>query len=619
MNEELKIALTSDPDFKHWYEASVSYYNIDEETLITDDEFDELTEILKARYLQAQSPIPLFIYNCLINGIQQSTGEIKIIDSSNGNIDTSQISLKKIKDSGSKTIAEVKKFLTNGTYNQNTTELFIAPKLDGISLKLKFKTENNPLLIQTRGGQDVTKELQNNPDIVNLIERFNNNEFNFTILHSELVIDKKVFKTKYSDEYENARNCIVGVLKTNPNDLRFIVCTDGIQPVNINFNVWKKLIPGLNLEIYFKTNYKNNLYPFQVDGMVIGHNLNPDEYQIKNNYPLNMVALKFKAESVQTEIIGIEWTIKKSGKLTPVFHIKPVTLDGTTVTKASGYSYHTLKSKKIGIGSIITIHKSGDIIPTVDKVISRSVEWNLPKNVDYVENGKHIYTIQNTEEQKIQKFTLGLKLLQLDGIGPVVSEKIGRLVEYNIIKLFDTNFKPDIKIMLGSDSANWSRFEQFYNIKNIPLDQLIEILQIDNCGKTLSKKFADIMVGKVIDTKGMNKQLLKDTCVTGGKYNLIIKEAMSKLKEYGIKVIKPIEISEDCFSFEMTGNPPGMTKQEFINKLKIKSPNCIHTSLTKNTTYLFVDDINSNSGKINKARKYGTTIMSYIEALKHNF
>ena len=619
MNEELKIALTSDPDFKHWYEASVSYYNIDEETLITDDEFDELTEILKARYLQAQSPIPLFIYNCLINGIQQSTGEIKIIDSSNGNIDTSQISLKKIKDSGSKTIAEVKKFLTNGTYNQNTTELFIAPKLDGISLKLKFKTENNPLLIQTRGGQDVTKELQNNPDIVNLIERFNNNKFNFTILHGELVIDKKVFKTKYSDEYENARNCIVGVLKTNPNDLRFIVCTDGIQPVNINFNVWKKLVPGLNMELYFKANYKNDIYPYQVDGMVIGHNLNPDEYQIKNNYPLNMVALKFKAESVQTEVINIEWTIKKSGKLTPVLHVKPVLLDGSTVSKASAYSYHTLKSKKIGIGSIITIHKSGDIIPTVDKVISRSVEWNLPKNVDYVENGKHIYTIQNTEEQKIQKFTLGLKLLQLDGIGPVVSEKIGRLVEYNIIKLFDTNFKPDIKIMLGSDSANWSRFEQFYNIKNIPLDQLIEILQIDNCGKTLSKKFADIMVGKVIDTKGMNKQLLKDTCVTGGKYNLIIKEAMSKLKEYGIKVIKPIEISEDCFSFEMTGNPPGMTKQEFINKLKIKSPNCIHTSLTKNTTYLFVDDINSNSGKINKARKYGTTIMSYIEALKHNF
>lgn len=604
----LNASKSYDADFNTWYLASVAYYDINEESLISDDEFDELTEILRNRYNIPQTEEQNFIIGCVNKGIQLSTGELKIEHS----IKTEQISLKKIKDSGSKTIMEIRKFLSTGNYNQNTTTLFIGPKLDGHSLKIII--ENDLKLIQTRGGQDLTNELKNNPDITDLVKNHKNKTF-----HGELVIDKKIFDEKYSDEYENPRNCIGGVLKTNPNDLRFIVCTDGIQPVNINFNVWKKLIPGLNLEIYFKTNYKNNLYPFQVDGMVIGHNLKPDEYQIKNNYPLNMVALKFKAESVQTEVINIEWTIKKSGKLTPVLHVKPVTLDGSTVSKASAYSYHTLKSKKIGIGSIITIHKSGDIIPTVDKVISRSVEWNLPKNVDYVENGKHIYTIQNTEEQKIQKFTLGLKLLQLDGIGPVVSEKIGRLVEYNIIKLFDTNFKPDIKIMLGSDSANWSRFEQFYNIKNIPLDQLIEILQIDNCGKTLSKKFADIMVGKVIDTKGMNKQLLKDTCVTGGKYNLIIKEAMSKLKEYGIKVIKPIEISEDNFTFEMTGNPPGMTKQEFVNKLKIKSPNCIHTSLTKNTTYLFVDDINSNSGKINKARKYGTTIMSYIEALKHNF
>ena len=94
---------------------------------------------------------------------------------------------------------------------------------------------------------------------------------------------------------------------------------------------------------------------------------------------------------------------------------------------------------------------------------------------------------------------------------------------------------------------------------------------------------------------------------------------MSKLKQYGIKVIKPIEISEDSFSFEMTGNTPGMTKQEFISKLKIKSPNCVHTSLTKDTKYLFVDDVNSNSGKINKGRKYNTIIMSYSDALKHDF
>ena len=608
----LQAARLYDSDFELWYGASQIYYDINEsEDILTNEEFDELTEKLIEKYNTPQSEEQNFIIGVVRGGIQLHTGDF-LIPENKSQINTSQISLKKIKYNGSKTIMETKKFLSTGIYNQNEHKLFLSPKLDGISLKIKTQPE---LLIQTRGGQNVTNELKSNLDIIALLSKLNDTKH--TIVHGELVIDKKVFKEKYSDEYENPRNCIVGVLKTNPNDLRFIVCTDGLQPANINFNIWKELTPGINLEQYFIQNFKNDVFPFQVDGMVIGHKLKSEsEFQVKNNYPLNMVAIKFKAESVQTEITDIEWTIKKSGKLTPILHVKPIFLDGSTVTKASGYSYHTLKSKRIGIGSQITIHKSGDIIPTVDRVLSRSTEWNLPTDIDWQEDGKHIKTIQNTETQQSQKFILGLKLLQLDGIGPVISEKIGQIVEYDIIRLFDTNFKPDIKILLGSDSANWSRFEQFYNIKTIPLDQLIEMLQIDNCGKTLSRKFAEIMTGKQVDTKGMNKQLLKDVCSSGGKYNTLVKESMNKLKQYGIKVIKPIEVSEDSFSFEMSGDFKKMSKNDFVIELKKSKPNWVHSTLNKNTNYLIVDDLNTNTSKANKARKYNIKIITYDEALK---
>lgn len=608
----LQAARLYDSDFELWYRASQIYYDINEsEDILTNEEFDELTEKLIEKYNTPQSEEQNFIIGVIRGGIQLHTGDF-LIPENKSQINTSQISLKKIKYNGSKTIMETKKFLSTGIYNQNEHKLFLSPKLDGISLKIKTQPE---LLIQTRGGQNVTNELKSNLDIIALLSKLNDTKH--TIVHGELVIDKKVFKEKYSDEYENPRNCIVGVLKTNPNDLRFIVCTDGLQPANINFNIWKELTPGINLEQYFIQNFKNDVFPFQVDGMVIGHKLKSEsEFQVKNNYPLNMVAIKFKAESVQTEITDIEWTIKKSGKLTPILHVKPIFLDGSTVTKASGYSYHTLKSKRIGIGSQITIHKSGDIIPTVDRVLSRSTKWNLPTDIDWQEDGKHIKTIQNTETQQSQKFILGLKLLQLDGIGPVISEKIGQIVEYDIIRLFDTNFKPDIKILLGSDSANWSRFEQFYNIKTIPLDQLIEMLQIDNCGKTLSRKFAEIMTGKQVDTKGMNKQLLKNVCSSGGKYNTLVKESMNKLKQYGIKVIKPIEVSEDSFSFEMSGDFKKMSKNDFVIELKKSKPNWVHSTLNKNTNYLIVDDLNTNTSKANKARKYNIKIITYDEALK---
>lgn len=626
--ENLQKLFEFDADFKLWYESSEKYYDINNEdgSDIPDDEFDELTESLKEKYLQIHNEnkhneITDSILKFVMDGIQTDNGLVEAT--------SEQISLEKIKYKGSQVTSEIQKFFKKGKAYNTSQIMYVGPKEDGNSIKVKFNidSENNYTLtlIQTRGGQDLTELLKHNLDIIALPKRLKEmtSQYNrkFPIIHGELVLAKDIYKNKYADEYENVRNAVSGVLKKNVNDLRFIAFSDGKSPYNINFNVWETLTPGTNLELYFKQKFKNDGYPFQVDGLVVGFKVKDEDFEIKGKYPLNMVAIKFKAESVKTVVTDINWTIKKSGKLTPVLEVKAVQLDGTTVTAASCYSYSFLKTKRIGIGSVITIHKSGDIIPTVDKVLSYSTEMKLP-NYDFTEKGKHIF-VMNSEEQKEQKFILGLKLLQLDGIGPVVSTKIGKIVDFNIISLFDNTFKPDIRIMLGSDSANWNRFEQFYNIKNLPLDNLIEILQIDNCGHVLSRKFGLIMTTKpgemAIDTKGMNKELLKEVCGSGGKYNILIKESIAKLQSFGVKVIKPIQVSEDSFSFEMTGNPPGMTKQEFINQLKIKSPNCVHTTLTKETTYLFVEDVNGNSGKINKGRKYNTKIMSYEEALKHNF
>ena len=260
-----------DSDFKDWVKASIDYYDINLIAELSDEEFDELTENLQNKYSFVNDDSNTnenakLIYLVVTKGIALTDGAIRI-----EHTNTEQVSLKKIKDIGSKTIMEVKKFLSNGTYEQNKTPLVIGPKLDGISLKIKFETSNQKLLIQTRGGQDITNELKSNLDIISLINKHSSNKLKTNILHGELVIDKKTFIEKYSDEYENPRNCIVGVLKTNPMDLRFVVCTDGLQPENINFNIWNELPPGLNLEQYFKNNYKNDFFPFQVDGMVIGH------------------------------------------------------------------------------------------------------------------------------------------------------------------------------------------------------------------------------------------------------------------------------------------------------------------------------------------------------------
>ena len=588
--EMLSIDNDTIEKINHWVEASDAYYN--DEPIMSDPEFDELTEEL--RNLTTQNKSYNFILEIINTKIQTLNGLVDAVE-----ITSEMISLKKIKWSGLTTINEIIRFLNP----KRSTEIinYYALKLDGMAIKVS--KQNNVVKILTRGGQDVTDLLINHHQI-RTIER--------PITHGELVIKKSVFDEKYSvengGEYENPRNCILGVLKQNPNDLDFIECTDGVSPL-VGGNSFWKLYKGENLEpFYFVMKEK---YHYQIDGIVIGHFV--EKQEIKENYPMNLVAVKFKSPSAKTKVIGIEWTQKKSGNLTPVILVTPVKLDGSTITKVSGYNYSNLKKSKIGIGSEILITKSGDIIPVVEKVLTRSENIPMPE-IDYIISGKHLISMNN-EESIIYRFILGLKLLNIDGIGDTIATQIGSVVNNDIIELFNTENKPKIISVLGT-GAVWQKFENFYNTKNISLDLLIELLQFNNCGKTLSKRFANIILKQTNDTKGIDKNVLNNVCRGEGFKK--INESMKRLQTYGIRVTKPLEINDSTVSFEMTGTPPGMTKQEFIKQLKIKYPNSVHVTLTKETKYLFVDNVNGTSSKLNKARKYNTKIVTYSEALTKN-
>lgn len=578
-----------------WIEASEAYY-LTEDLIMSDEMFDDLTDELKI--IGKDYPFILEIIN---TKIQTKDGLLNIEE-----VTSQMISLFKIKYNGMMTLTEINKFL-NPTRNPHITNLmYYGLKYDGMAIKVS--KQNGVILILTRGGQDVTDMLINHKDIRN-IER--------PITHGELVIKKSIFDEKYSvengGEYENPRNCILGVLKQNPDDLDFIECTDGISPLRIAtnkngpFQEWQQ--NQFNLEqYYFKA--KNDIkQEYQIDGIVIGYKV--EKQEIKDNYPLNIVAIKFKSPSVKTKVIGIDWTQKKSGNLTPVILVEPVKLDGSTISKVSGYNFSNLKKNHIGIGAEVLITKSGDIIPIVEKVLSRSSNIPMPTE-DYIISGKNLIAVNN-EESIIYRFILGLKLLNIDGIGPTIAEKIGSMINYDIIELFNTENKPKIISVIGT-GAVWNKFETFYQTRNIGLDLLIELLQFDRTGKTLSKKFAEIILKQTSDTSGIDKNVLNNVCRGEGFKK--INDSMVILAKYGVKVTKPIKINDDTISFEMSGSPSnGLTKNEFIKKIKERYPNSTHTTLTKDTKYLFVDSLTSSSSKLNKARKYNTKIILYSDAL----
>ena len=608
--------------------ASKKYYT-EAFAHISDSEFDALSE-----KIEKEQPK---VFAWLQSVIFDKDKFVRKTEKNGPDFTQEMISLFKIKENNRPAIciSEVRRFLCP---NNQAKQLYIAPKLDGCSLKVTYESTPDKYgyyqisSIITRGGIDVTELVK----IV--VNRYTHNvcpinHKTFTIT-GELVIEKEVFARKYSSEvggdYENPRNFVAGCLKRKEldsevlSDLAFVPCTDGINPITKNsVRLYKDDMYIDNKPTFITVNlqtqslselyksYKSDDFMYLCDGIVIGYIEEDGIRKVKDNYPLNMVAVKFPAPTAHAEVIDIEWSQKKSGKLTPKLILKPTRLDGSTIGACAGYNYEYLKSKRIGIGSLVEIEKSGDIIPVVRKVVRASKELKLP-NVDYKISGKHLIAINN-EESKRFKFKQALKLLQLPNIGDVNSEIIGNVVDYDIFKCFDPAFTPHIATALSGSNAVFAGFKEIYNIKNIHLNLLLELMQFNDVGPKTAFKLAQLITRQSTDTTNVSANALdvirsKDTMAY---VNNIIKS----LAKLGIRVLPPVQTSEDSLTYEMSGNPPGMTKQEFEKRLKQLYPNAVHTTLSKTTNILFVNMLSSATSKALKARKYNIRIVTYSDVL----
>lgn len=116
---------------------------------------------------------------------------------------------------------------------------------------------------------------------------------------------------------------------------------------------------------------KRMALPYEIDGIVIKVN----EFSVQNDIgftvkaPRWAIAYKFPAEESLTEILDIEWTVGRTGVVTPTAIMTPVRLAGTTVGRASLHNVDLIRKRDIRLRDTVVIHKAGDIIPEVTRVI----------------------------------------------------------------------------------------------------------------------------------------------------------------------------------------------------------------------------------------------------------
>ena len=116
---------------------------------------------------------------------------------------------------------------------------------------------------------------------------------------------------------------------------------------------------------------KRQELPYEIDGMVIKVNdfATQEEIGYTVKAPRWAIAYKFPAEEAQTVVRDVEWTVGRTGVVTPTAVMNPVQLAGTTVRRASLHNIDLMKERDIRLEDTVVIHKAGDIIPEVTRVI----------------------------------------------------------------------------------------------------------------------------------------------------------------------------------------------------------------------------------------------------------
>ena len=405
------------------HEANIQYHSYKqnkEAPILSDAEFDIAKDYLERKYPDAPA----------LNEVGA-----ELIDKQKVKLPINMPSMNKIKPSTD--ALKTWKHKYKGDY-------VLSCKLDGVSGL--YHTMNNEYKLYTRGngthGQDVSHLLKaiSLPKLENIMIR------------GEFIVKKSTFDSKYKDEFANIRNMVAGIINRKTVDKKAknvdFVAYEVIEPVlkpSEQMDFLKK--HGFNTVQYeTKENVTNeilsdilmdwrNNYAYEIDGIIVTNN---KTYSRLEGNPDHAFAFKMviSDQVAETQVTDVIWTASKDGYLKPRVRINPVHIGGVKIEYATGFNGNFIESNKIGIGAIIQIVRSGDVIPYIKDVTTPAESAKMP-TVPYTWNDTHIDIIlQDKQDDPVvleKRITAFFTSLDVDGLS---SGNVKRLIQagYNTIQ-----------------------------------------------------------------------------------------------------------------------------------------------------------------------------------------
>lgn len=510
-------------------------------------------------------------------------------------------------------------------------------KLDGVSGM--YSTEGDEAKLYTRGngimGQDVS----------HMIPYLRLPKENGIVIRGEFIIPKDVFEQKYASDFSNPRNFVAGVVnqkKIMPDrigDLDF-VAYEVIKPeskpseqmdmlTNMDVEVVRFLIENSvsnellsELLVEWRESYK-----YEIDGVIC---CNDQIYDRKRGNPDHAFAFKMVLgdQVAEAKVVGVIWTPSKDGYLKPRVQIEPVVLGGVNIEYATGFNAKFIVDNKIGVGAVISLVRSGDVIPHIVSVVRPAPEPMMPTE-EYKWNATHVDIMlvdkkaNSTVNQKV--VTAFFKTIGVDGLGPGNVKKIiaaGYSTIPQIIAMSREQFMEVEGFKKKLSDKIYDGIHEKLDAADLPT--LMDATNIFGRGfgkkkfKAILNEHPDIITSKLSDAEKV--ELVKSV---SGMAKKTAEKFVSKLPEFvqwcteaGVTNKLNYAAAESGPKVDQS-NPlygkkivmTGFRDKELVAAIEALGASN-GSSVSKNTFVVLVKDKDEDTGKADQARKLGVPLMT---------
>jgi NAD-dependent DNA ligase len=330
----------------------------------------------------------------------------------------------------------------------------ISCKLDGVSGL--YCTEQGKARLYTRGDGKFGQDISHLIPYLNLPPKMG------ICIRGEFIIAKNTFAEKYASTFANPRNMVAGLINHKHTDsafyeklrdVRFVayeVITPSLKPSE-QFCFLKQLS---NIDIcYHKPMHSSLLsnellsqllvemrgqYIFETDGIIVSDD-HAHERPVGNPEYAFAFKMALSEQMSHAKVVDVLWSASKDGYLKPRVQFEPIFLGGVKIEYATGFNAAFILQNKIGVGAVVEIIRSGDVIPHIKQVVVQATTPLLPTDCEWAWNETNVDIVVSNlcdNESVIEKtVTLFFKEIGVDGLGPGTVKKICKAGFNSIVKV----------------------------------------------------------------------------------------------------------------------------------------------------------------------------------------